>query len=247
MRVLFCESLFVANVRGTRRATQLSKSLLHSAIGGSGTILLIAVGLTLQPGKNALAREAGREGWSNRNMASAKQASHSIRAVWTTRLRTTRYWTRHFWTVRCLGLTLIGCMFGAVPAAADRGSDTVLPFIVVDAIPAPLGNARGDAARGRSLLVARDAANCVLCHAVTDPAVHYSGNVGPSLDGVARRLTAAQLRLRVVDILRVNPDSIMPGYYRSEGLDRVAVAYRAKPILDAGQVEDIVAYLATLR
>ncbi len=170
-------------------------------------------------------------------MASAKQASHSIRAVWTT----------HFWAVHCAALTLVGCMFGAA-AAADRGSAAVLPFTVVgDTIPAPLGNAAGDAARGRSLIVARDAANCVLCHAVTDPAVHYSGNVGPSLDGVAHRLTTAQLRLRIVDILRVNPDSIMPGYYRSGGLDRVAVPYRAKPILDAGQVEDIVAYLATLQ
>ena len=70
---------------------------------------------------------------------------------------------------------------------------------------------------------------------------------GPSLDGVARRLTSAQLRLRIADNLRVNPDSVMPGYYRDAGLDRVASAYRGKPILDAGQVEDIVAYLATLK
>jgi L-cysteine S-thiosulfotransferase len=123
------------------------------------------------------------------------------------------------------------------------------PHIVVvgDTIPAALDAAKGDAGRGRALLVARDDANCVLCHAVSDPAVRYSGNVGPSLDGVGRRLTTAQLRLRVADNLRVNPDSVMPGYYRIEGLDRVAVAYRGKPILSAGQIEDIVAYLATLQ
>jgi L-cysteine S-thiosulfotransferase len=176
-------------------------------------------------------------------MGAAKQPSHSIRGA-----GITHFWTVGIGTMACFGLTLVGGMVGAAAAAADRGAGTVLPFIVVgDTIPAPLGDARGDAARGRALIVARDAANCVLCHALTDPAVHYSGNVGPSLDGVGRRLTTAQLRLRIVDILRVDPDSIMPGYYRSEGLDRVAAAYRANPILDAGQVEDIVAYLATLQ
>jgi len=147
-----------------------------------------------------------------------------------------------------LCLAMIPGMVGSLAIAAERESGKLLPFIVVgDTIPAPLDNASGDAARGRALIVARDAANCVLCHAVTDPAVHYSGNVGPSLDGVARRLTTAQLRLRVADILRANPDSVMPGYYRTENLDRVASVYRGKPVLDAGQVEDIVAYLATLK
>lgn len=145
---------------------------------------------------------------------------------------------------------LIFVVAGAVMTtkAAEPEVDTAVQFAVVaDTIPAPLAGARGDAARGRALIVARDAANCVLCHAVTDAAVRYSGNVGPSLDGVASRLTVAQLRLRIADNLRVNPDSVMPGYYRSAGLDRVASAYRGKPILDAGQVEDIVAYLATLK
>ena len=75
--------------------------------------------------------------------------------------------------------------------------------------------APGDAARGRALLVARESANCVLCHAVPDPAVRFAGNVGPSLAGVGARLTAAQLRLRVADNLRVNPASVMPSYYSS--------------------------------
>ncbi len=145
---------------------------------------------------------------------------------------------------------LLFAVAGAVVTtrAAEPEAGAAVKFVVVgDTIPAPLEGARGDAARGRALIVARDAANCVLCHAVPDPAVRFSGNVGPSLDGVARRLTTAQLRLRIADNLRVNPDSVMPGYYRDEGLDRVASAYRGKPILDAGQVEDIVAYLATLK
>jgi sulfur-oxidizing protein SoxX len=137
---------------------------------------------------------------------------------------------------------LLAGMVGSAATAAT------LEFVIVgDTVPSPLAAAKGDAARGRALIVARDAANCVLCHAVTDQAVRYAGNVGPSLDGVARRLTVAQLRLRVADNLRINPDSVMPSYYRNEGLDRVASAYRGQPILDAGQVEDIVAYLATLQ
>ncbi|HXX82405.1 MAG TPA: sulfur oxidation c-type cytochrome SoxX [Casimicrobiaceae bacterium] len=119
--------------------------------------------------------------------------------------------------------------------------------IEADAIPVPLTSSAGDPARGRALLVARDSANCVLCHAVPDPAMRVAGDLGPALDGVGARLTAAQLRLRVVDMRRVDPRTIMPSYYRIEGLTMVADAYRGKPILSAQEVEDVVAYLATLR
>jgi L-cysteine S-thiosulfotransferase len=77
--------------------------------------------------------------------------------------------------------------------------------------------------------------------------MRVAGNVAPSLDGVGRRLSAAQLRLRVADIQRVNPATVMPSYYRTEGLDRVATEYRGKPILDARQVEDLVSYLGSLK
>jgi sulfur-oxidizing protein SoxX len=119
--------------------------------------------------------------------------------------------------------------------------------IVGDGIPAPLGGAQGDADRGRALLVERGAANCLLCHAVADPGLRFAGNVAPALDGIGGTLSAAQLRLRVADIQRVNSATVMPSYYRVEGLDRVAAEYRGKPILDARQVEDIVAYLGTLK
>jgi sulfur-oxidizing protein SoxX len=119
--------------------------------------------------------------------------------------------------------------------------------IVGDGIPEPLATTTGDAARGRALVIARASANCVLCHAVPDDAVRFAGNVGPPLAGVATRFTTAQLRLRVVDILRVNPDSVMPGYYKVAGLDRVADSYTGKPILTAVEVEDVVAWLGTLR
>ena len=150
--------------------------------------------------------------------------------------------------LRWLWLVLAAGVFALEAKAVDSVPGAALEFIVLgDTVPSPLGGAAGDAERGRALIVVRDPANCVLCHAVTDPAVRYSGNIGPSLDGVARRLSIPQLRLRIADNLRVNATSIVPGYYRTEGLDRVAAAYRGKPILDAGQVEDVVAYLATLK
>ena len=132
--------------------------------------------------------------------------------------------------------------------AAEVGPATLVSFSVVgDGIPEAIGGVAGDADRGRALVLARESANCVLCHALPDPGVRFSGNVGPPLGGVARTLSVAQLRLRVVDNMRVNPKTIMPSYYRVDGFDRVAMAYRGRPILDARQVEDIVAYLATLK
>lgn len=133
--------------------------------------------------------------------------------------------------------------------AADPAAGTLQPaFVVVgDGIPEPLTPGPADGARGRALIVARDAANCVLCHAVPDSAVRFAGDVGPSLQGVGARLNPAQLRLRVADNLRLNAATIMPSYYKVDGLARVAAAYRGKPILSAMEIEDVVAYLATLR
>jgi sulfur-oxidizing protein SoxX len=114
-----------------------------------------------------------------------------------------------------------------------------------DAIAQPLA-AAGDAGRGREILMGRDG-NCLLCHAVPETGVRFMGNLAPPLSGVATRLTAAQLRLRVVDSSRLNPETIMPAYYRTDGLTQVAENWRGKPILSAQQVEDVVAYLLTLK
>lgn len=137
----------------------------------------------------------------------------------------------------------------AITLLVAAGTTVALPALLVedDGIPAPLANAAGDAARGRGLLVARESANCVLCHAVPDAAVRFAGNVGPSLAGIGTRLSPAQLRLRIADITRLNPATVMPSYYRSEGLDRVAAPYAGQPILTAAEIEDVVAYLSTLR
>jgi sulfur-oxidizing protein SoxX len=134
-------------------------------------------------------------------------------------------------------------------ALGNANAGAALPAyeIVGDGIPAPLAAEAGDPGRGRALVVAHDAANCVLCHAVSDPAIRFAGDVGPPLDGIARRRTIAQLRLRVVDDAQVNRATVMPSYFKVAGLAQVAAPYVDKPILSAREVEDIVAWLATLQ
>lgn len=132
-------------------------------------------------------------------------------------------------------------------AACASPSDALVRYEVSgDAIPAPLTGEPGDAARGRDIISGRDA-NCLLCHAIPETGQKFMGNVGPPLTGVGSRRSAGELRLRIVDPTRVNKDAIMPAYYRVNGLDAVAVQYRGRPILTAQQVEDVVAYLQTLR
>ena len=150
-------------------------------------------------------------------------------------------------------LLLIGTMLATAGLPATDPGSTAAPgsliplHVVEDGVPEPLAGAPGDAGRGRALIVARDAANCTLCHAISDPAIRFSGNLGPSLDGVGHRFSMAQLRLRVADNLRLNAATIMPSYYRIDGFDRVAGEYRGKPILTGQEIEDVVAYLATLK
>ena len=118
--------------------------------------------------------------------------------------------------------------------------------VVGDAIPASLTGAPGNAARGRALLVERSS-TCILCHNGPFPEQKFQGDLAPSLAGAGGRWSAGQLRFRLVDASRLNATTIMPSYYRVDGLDRVAPAWRGKPILSAEQIEDIVAYLVTLR
>ena len=134
----------------------------------------------------------------------------------------------------------------APPAVAQ--SPAVAPYAVVgDTIAAPLTRAPGDAARGRAIVADRQVGMCLLCHRGPMPEERFQGTIGPDLAGVGARLGAGQLRLRIVDMRRIHPASTMPAYHRVEGLERVAPAWRDKPILDAQQVEDVVAYLGTLR
>lgn len=89
--------------------------------------------------------------------------------------------------------------------------------------------------------------NCLLCHAIPETGARFMGNLGPPLSGVGARLNAGQLRLRLVDSMRLNPETIMPSYYRTAGYNQVAAAWRDKPVLSEQQIEDVVQYLLTLR
>jgi sulfur-oxidizing protein SoxX len=120
-------------------------------------------------------------------------------------------------------------------------------FVVVgDAIPAALTGAPGDATRGRALVMERSS-TCVLCHNGPFPELKFQSDLAPNLTGVGSRWSAGQLRLRLVDASRVNAGTIMPSYYRVDGLQQVGRTWRDKPVLSAEQIEDIVAYLVTLR
>jgi sulfur-oxidizing protein SoxX len=133
----------------------------------------------------------------------------------------------------------------ALPFAA--GAQGLVPFkIVGDGIAETLTGKPGDASRGRALVVDR-ASTCILCHSGPFPELRFQGDLAPSLNGTAGRWNEGQLRLRLVDAAHFNPSTIMPSYYRVDGLARVGATWRGKPILSADQIEDIVAYLATLR
>lgn len=122
------------------------------------------------------------------------------------------------------------------------------PYKVVgDAIPERLSAMPGDAARGRAIVANRQVGLCLLCHSGPVPEERFQGDLAPNLSGAGERWSEGQLRLRIVDASRLNPATIMPSYYRIEGMTRVNNALRSQPILTEQQIEDVVAYLRALR
>jgi L-cysteine S-thiosulfotransferase len=142
-------------------------------------------------------------------------------------------------------LALLAAAPSGGPAAGAEGLGAVV--VVGDSIAQPLTGTPGDAVRGREIAFGRDRGNCPVCHVLPAPDERLHGDVGPSLKGVAGRLSEGQIRLRLVDGRRLNPASLMPSYYRLDGLKRVAAAYAGKPVLRAQEIEDVLAYLVTLR
>ena len=138
---------------------------------------------------------------------------------------------------------------GALVLAALLGAAGPAGAYVIagDAIPEPLTGQPGDPGRGRAVVADRQAGLCLLCHAGPFPEERFQGNLAPNLAGAGSRWSEGQLRLRLVDGQRLNPGSIMPSYYRTDGLTRVGPAWAGKPVLTAGQIEDVVAFLTTLR
>ena len=119
--------------------------------------------------------------------------------------------------------------------------------IAEDAVPDSLTGAKGDAARGRAIVADRQVGLCLLCHTGPFPQERFQGNLAPDLAGAGSRWSEGQLRLRIIDASRFNPETIMPSYYRIDGLNHVAASFRGRPILTAEQIEDVVAFLVTLR
>jgi L-cysteine S-thiosulfotransferase len=143
-----------------------------------------------------------------------------------------------------IALIAIRAAAGALPAAAYT--------VVGDGIPLPLTAQPGDAQRGRGIVAQRQQGLCLLCHSAPIAEERFQGNLAPPLDGAGTRWSAAQLRLRVADSRQLNPSSLMPSFHAhpdpaAEARQRVGAAWRGKPVLDAQQVEDVVAYLQTLK
>jgi L-cysteine S-thiosulfotransferase len=117
-------------------------------------------------------------------------------------------------------------------------------------LPEPLTATPGDAERGRAIAASRQQGLCVLCHAAPLPDPHLQGNLGPDLAGVGARLTVQQLRARLLDPRGANPESIMPAYGTlpaTQQLQRVPASLQGRPLLTPQQIEDVVAWLASLK
>jgi sulfur-oxidizing protein SoxX len=132
-------------------------------------------------------------------------------------------------------------------APASVGAQAAAYAVVGDGIPEPLAGAVGDAARGRAIVASRQQGLCLLCHAGPFPEERTPGNIATDLAGAGARWSVPQLRLRVVDSRRLDPQSVMPAFHRTDGLVQVGAGWHGRPILSAQQVEDVVAFLATLR
>lgn len=151
----------------------------------------------------------------------------------------------------------------AAEKKADKGQmvDGLVEFEIEDKIQSksitkPLTGKAGDPKRGEAIMINRKLGNCLACHhlsvfdekAKTDPNKYGDmGEVGPPLDGIAERYDEGQLRLLLVDAKQVYPDTIMPAFYKVEGLHRVLPEYEGKPILNAQEIEDVLSFLMTLK
>jgi sulfur-oxidizing protein SoxX len=137
---------------------------------------------------------------------------------------------------------------GVLAASVAPGNAELVHYkIVGDAIAESLTGAKGDAVHGRSIVASHNQGLCLLCHSGPFPQDKFQGNMAPDLAGAGARWNEGQLRLRIVDASKLNPATIMPPFYRVDGLTRVPPAYRGTPVLTAMEVEDVVAYLMTLK
>ena len=147
--------------------------------------------------------------------------------------------------MRIVGSIFVFMVF-SVTAPAIK-AEPVKYKVVGESIPKSLTGKPGDPKRGRKAAIHRQKGNCLACHALPAPEQADHGEVGPDLRGVGKRYKAGELRLRIADPHRLNSETIMPPYYRTTGFHRVQKKWKGKTILSAQEVEDIVAYLLTLK
>lgn len=132
---------------------------------------------------------------------------------------------------------------------AQASAATLVKYTVTggDRINASLTGKPGDPATGKKVAINRKQGNCLACHSLPAPKQQYHGAIGPDLRGVGGRYSEGELRLRIVNSKIVNPETFMPAFYRNDGLHRVMKKWVGKTVLSAQQVEDVVAYLVTLK
>lgn len=156
-------------------------------------------------------------------------------------------WRRYLFNRELLVRTVVVCL-AMLPAARSAADTQILPYTVInDGIPVALTEQPGDATRGRDIAANRQVGMCPLCHQLPANSDRFQGDIATSLTGAGTRWTVSQLRLRIVDARRLSADSVMPAYYKLNGLTRVGTNWRDRPILNAQQVEDVVAWLASLK
>lgn len=142
---------------------------------------------------------------------------------------------------RTLAAVLLGASTLLLPCLAHSQT------WVGDSIVNPLTSSPGDVARGRAIVANRQVGLCLLCHSGPFPEERFQGNLAPDLTASVGQSTPAQLRARLVDPSRFNSISIMPAYYRSTGLNRVAPKFANQTILTGQEIEDVVAFLVSLQ
>lgn len=143
-----------------------------------------------------------------------------------------------------VAMTVAAAMLAATPATAPLAQSPTAS--ASDAMPEPLTTTPGNVERGRALVAQRQASLCLLCHQAPLEAP-FQGDISTNLAGAGARWSVPQLRQRIVDARRLNPETVMPAFHAADRQQRVAAAWRGKPILDAQQVEDVVAWLASLK
>ncbi|WP_454651073.1 sulfur oxidation c-type cytochrome SoxX [Bradyrhizobium liaoningense] len=148
---------------------------------------------------------------------------------------------------RSLAAAFALCLSAGGGLAQEPSKEPIRLDVVNDSLPKSLTGAPGNAAAGKKVFLTRTLGNCLACHQVTSlKSEDFHGEFGPSLDGVAGRYTEEQLRLIIADPKRVFTDTVMPAFFKNDGLSRVRPEFVGKSILTAAQVEDVIAFLKTL-